>query len=243
MSRPTRRFIEIGANLLDKMFTGKYHGKKMHAPDLPLVLERAWKHGVESIIITASNLRDAHRAVELCRRHNAAHPVGTACRLHCTVGVHPTNTLRELEGYADSISAEDRAAAAAAAASAPAPAGGASGGAGAAGGAAAEEGCGNRAATAAHESSDDEEDVAALTASVGAASLSAGGAGVAAGGSAAAAGAGHPHPHHGGHHHGHGHGHGHGGHYAKPSSKAAYIAAMDALIAEGKKDGVVVAVG
>lgn len=225
MSVRTRRFIEIGANLLDKMFTGKYHGKKIHAPDLPLVLERAWKHGVESIIITSSNLRDAYRAVELCRRHNAAHPPGTACRLHCTVGVHPTNTLRELEGFPDSISAEDRAAAAAGAAAA-ASASGASGGAGAAGGA--EEGCGNRAASAAHESSDDGED--ALAADVKAVSLS---------GPSGAIGA--PDSGKSGHHGYHGHG-GHG-HHAQPRSKAEYIAAMDALIAEGTKDGVVVAVG
>ena len=77
-----RRFIDIGANLLDPMFRGVYRGKQAHAEDLDAVLERAWAAGVERIVVTAGTLADAREAVAFCERDPA--------RLSCTVGVHPT---------------------------------------------------------------------------------------------------------------------------------------------------------
>ena len=76
-----RRYIDIGANLLDPMFAGEYHGKQAHEPDLDRVLERAWAAGVDRMIVTAGTLGEARAALELCRRDP---------RLFCTVGVHPT---------------------------------------------------------------------------------------------------------------------------------------------------------
>jgi len=75
------RFIDIGANLLDEMYKGRYNDKEYHAPDLPAVLQRAWDAGMERMIITAGNLEEAKAALELAR---------TDERLFCTVGVHPT---------------------------------------------------------------------------------------------------------------------------------------------------------
>lgn len=64
-------FIDIGANLLDPMYQGSYHGsdKAYHPPDLPAVLERAWDAGVSKIIITAGNLEEAKAALALARTH------------------------------------------------------------------------------------------------------------------------------------------------------------------------------
>lgn len=47
-SSPT--FIDIGANLLDDVFQGRYHGgAQKHEPDLDAVLERASAVGVEKV--------------------------------------------------------------------------------------------------------------------------------------------------------------------------------------------------
>eukprot|EP01025_Chloroclados_australasicus_P057529 TRINITY_DN7174_c0_g1_i1.p1 TRINITY_DN7174_c0_g1~~TRINITY_DN7174_c0_g1_i1.p1 ORF type:complete len:366 (+),score=47.49 TRINITY_DN7174_c0_g1_i1:61-1158(+) len=80
-SSVSMKFIDIGANLLDGMYQGRYHGNQYHAPDLDKVLERSWQAGVEKMIITAGNLQEAKDALELAK---------TDDRLFCTVGVHPT---------------------------------------------------------------------------------------------------------------------------------------------------------
>jgi TatD DNase family protein len=95
-------FFDIGANLLDGMFQGEYHGKRLHAPDLDAVLQRAADAGVAHAIVTAGDLADARAALALARTHNARALVETSAgrpsiRLHTTVGVHPTNTS-QLEG-------------------------------------------------------------------------------------------------------------------------------------------------
>lgn len=87
----TMEFIDIGANLLDPMYAGLYHGgaTPAHPPDLPAVLDRAWAAGLRRIIITAGNLEESVAALALARTHP---------RLHCTVGVHPTR-CGEIEAY------------------------------------------------------------------------------------------------------------------------------------------------
>ncbi|VDK35252.1 unnamed protein product [Taenia asiatica] len=69
-----RKFIDIGANLTDSMFSGIYNGSQKHAPDLDHVLSRAFNLGMERIIVTAG-------AKALCC---------TDARLYYTVGCHPT---------------------------------------------------------------------------------------------------------------------------------------------------------
>jgi TatD DNase family protein len=106
--------IDIGANLLDPMYSGIYHGKDepYHPHDLENVLERAWKAGVEKILVTAGTLGEAEKAVAFCRELNERYAgntpdekgnstVGSAGnttkRLFTTVGIHPTrgNEWRE----------------------------------------------------------------------------------------------------------------------------------------------------
>jgi len=99
MRKAMATFIDIGANLLDPQFRGRYHGKRAHARDLPLVLERAGNAGVSAVLITGSNLREAAAAVTFCERHNAALQAPAAgsgtppVRLYCTAGVHPCNAM------------------------------------------------------------------------------------------------------------------------------------------------------
>lgn len=50
MSASSPTFIDIGANLLDDVFQGRYHGgSQKHEPDLNAVLERATAAGVEKV--------------------------------------------------------------------------------------------------------------------------------------------------------------------------------------------------
>jgi TatD DNase family protein len=92
MSGSSRRYIDIGANLLDGMFRGRYHGKRAHADDLPVLFDRAAEAGLSDIMVTCSNLKDARRAIDWARKHNAS--PDSRIKLTCTVGVHPTNTMQ-----------------------------------------------------------------------------------------------------------------------------------------------------
>ncbi|KAF7992898.1 hypothetical protein HCN44_005679 [Aphidius gifuensis] len=76
-----RKFIDIGANLLDPMYQGIYHGTQKHQADLDVVLKRSWDNNLSRIIITAGSLDESRQALVLAR---------TDSRLFTTVGVHPT---------------------------------------------------------------------------------------------------------------------------------------------------------
>ncbi|KAF3425317.1 hypothetical protein E2986_06232 [Frieseomelitta varia] len=76
-----RKFIDIGANLTDPMYQGIYHGSQKHLPDLDKVLERSWNNDISKIIITAGNIEESKKALEIAR---------TDERLFSTVGCHPT---------------------------------------------------------------------------------------------------------------------------------------------------------
>jgi Tat protein secretion system quality control protein TatD with DNase activity len=202
------RFVEIGANLLDGMFRGRYHGKRAHGSDLTTVLDRAAAAGMSHLMITASNLKQARLAHAMCLRHNAATGEG-GLRLFCTVGVHPTNTT-QLEFTPKKTGGAESTATPAAV-----------------GGAAAEPCC----STAKH--SDDETDLEeqlheAISrpstggAVAGHAPADAGAASAAAGAAGRAA---------------------HTALHSQPKSKEEYVAALDELIAEGKRAGTVVAIG
>ncbi|KAK9507125.1 hypothetical protein O3M35_008932 [Rhynocoris fuscipes] len=89
-----RRFIDIGANLIDSTYSGIYHSKTVHQYDLDNVLKRAWAVGLEKIIITGTSYEDSKKAYNLSQ---------TDKRLFCTVGCHPTNCLEfEKDESADS---------------------------------------------------------------------------------------------------------------------------------------------
>ncbi|XP_035733230.1 putative deoxyribonuclease TATDN1 isoform X1 [Vespa mandarinia] len=84
-----RKFIDIGANLTDPMYQGIYYGSQKHQPDLDKVLERCWDNNLSRIIITAGNMEECKKALEIAK---------TDERLFSTVGCHPTN-CNEFEEY------------------------------------------------------------------------------------------------------------------------------------------------
>ncbi|XP_076682545.1 deoxyribonuclease TATDN1 [Andrena cerasifolii] len=86
-----RKFIDIGANLTDPMYQGIYHGSQKHQPDLDKVLERSWNNNLSKLIITAGNIEESKKALEIAR---------TDERLFSTVGCHPTR-CNEFEASGD----------------------------------------------------------------------------------------------------------------------------------------------
>jgi len=79
-------FVDIGANLLDPMYSGEYRGKRRHTGDLDSVLQRAWSNKLDRIIITGGTLEESRKGLNLSK---------TDSRLFCTVGVHPTRCSSE----------------------------------------------------------------------------------------------------------------------------------------------------
>lgn len=59
--------IDIGANLLDPMYQGIYNGSQKHEPDLDKVLERSWENNLSKVIITAGNVEESKKALELAK--------------------------------------------------------------------------------------------------------------------------------------------------------------------------------
>lgn len=50
------------------MYSGVYNCSKKHEADLQQVLERSWEAGLSKIIITAGNLEDSRKALELAQQ-------------------------------------------------------------------------------------------------------------------------------------------------------------------------------
>jgi len=123
LPRKGKGFIDIGANLLDPMYTGLYFGgtKKRHEPDLDLVLKRSFcanppviaeKDGpdvkidhsiLESLFITAGTIDEGVESLALARKLNSEFPragvVGDSVplkRFYSTIGIHPTRCAQEL---------------------------------------------------------------------------------------------------------------------------------------------------
>ena len=67
------------------MYQGEYHGSKKHQPDLDAVLERAWKHDMDKMMVTSGSLNDAKTVLDIIKKHQSE---GTmfkclTCTLHC----------------------------------------------------------------------------------------------------------------------------------------------------------------
>ncbi|CAG9804555.1 unnamed protein product [Chironomus riparius] len=73
--------INIGANLTDEVFDGRYNGTRKHDSDRQQVLDKAWNIGVEKIILTVGSILECAPAFKI---------VDNDDRLFCTVGCHPT---------------------------------------------------------------------------------------------------------------------------------------------------------
>ncbi|GCB23944.1 deoxyribonuclease Tat-D [Aspergillus awamori] len=79
-SKPIR-YVDIGINLSDPVFSGSYHGKQVHDSDLDDIVQRAKDIGCQKFMVTGSDLEESRRAIQL------AHDYPGFC--YATVGVHP----------------------------------------------------------------------------------------------------------------------------------------------------------
>lgn len=57
-------FTDIGANLTDQMFQGRYNNDQKHPADYEHVLNRAWNAGLDKIIITVGTINEADEALK-----------------------------------------------------------------------------------------------------------------------------------------------------------------------------------
>ncbi len=76
------RYIDIGANLTDDMFEGKYFGKPRHDPDLDNVLDRSEEHHVPKLMVTIGSSHDITKTLAICSKRPSM--------LYPTLGIHPT---------------------------------------------------------------------------------------------------------------------------------------------------------
>jgi TatD DNase family protein len=70
------------------MFKGEYNGKSKHQADLDSVLDRATKHGLSKVIITAGDLETLKQSIDLIESYKAQSKFPGL--LYTTCGVHPT---------------------------------------------------------------------------------------------------------------------------------------------------------
>ncbi|KAG4443379.1 hypothetical protein IFR05_001168 [Cadophora sp. M221] len=77
------RFVDIGINLTDPVYTGLYHGTQRHENDLSAVVQRAIDIGCEKLIVTGSDLEHSQTAVRLAGRFPNT--------VYATIGIHPCN--------------------------------------------------------------------------------------------------------------------------------------------------------
>ena len=63
------RFIDIGANLTDSMYSGEYNGSNKHPPDLESVITRAKAAGVVKIMVTGGDLEESRAAIQMAKNH------------------------------------------------------------------------------------------------------------------------------------------------------------------------------
>ncbi|EDN09102.1 conserved hypothetical protein [Histoplasma mississippiense (nom. inval.)] len=75
------RYADVAINLGDPVFTGVYHGKKVHDNDLDDIIQRALDIGCQKLMVTGSDLDESRHAVELAKAHPGI--------CYATVGVHP----------------------------------------------------------------------------------------------------------------------------------------------------------
>ena len=93
-------YVDAGANLLDAMYQGTYHGKERHEPDLDLVLQRSYNNGIRRVISLAGTTKESEDLLALIEQLDA-----TDCEdkvsVFGTVGIHPTRCAEE---FAEKIS-------------------------------------------------------------------------------------------------------------------------------------------
>ncbi|KAK4188833.1 hypothetical protein QBC35DRAFT_407529, partial [Podospora australis] len=78
------RYIDIGINLADPIFRGRYHGKSRHPDDLAGVVSRAQEVGCTKLIVTGSSFKSSRDALKLTQEFP-----GT---VFSTAGIHPCSS-------------------------------------------------------------------------------------------------------------------------------------------------------
>ncbi|PHH91933.1 hypothetical protein CDD83_9718 [Cordyceps sp. RAO-2017] len=81
----TPRYIDIGINLADPIFRGRYHGTQRHPDDLDAVISRARQVGCSKLMVTGSDFKSARDALKLAEEYP-----GT---VYATAGIHPCSSL------------------------------------------------------------------------------------------------------------------------------------------------------
>lgn len=93
------QYVDIGVNLADDMYAGKYHGKQSHDADLDTVLARARAAGVVAQMVTAGSVDEVSSVLALLAKTQ-----GDAA-LYSTAGVHPTRSAQVEPSYLDDLGA------------------------------------------------------------------------------------------------------------------------------------------
>lgn len=75
------RYADVGINLTDSTFGGKYYGKQHHEDDTEHVIQRAVNLGCVKFMVTGSDFEESKKAIALAERYPG--------RCYATVGVHP----------------------------------------------------------------------------------------------------------------------------------------------------------
>ncbi|EON96287.1 putative family hydrolase protein [Phaeoacremonium minimum UCRPA7] len=78
------RYIDIGINLADPIFRGRYHGTSRHPDDLTAVIGRAKEVGCTKLIVTGSSFKSSRDALKLAQEYP-----GT---VYATAGIHPCSS-------------------------------------------------------------------------------------------------------------------------------------------------------
>ncbi|KAB5583652.1 endodeoxyribonuclease-like protein [Coniochaeta sp. 2T2.1] len=78
------RYIDIGINLADPIFRGRYHGTQRHPDDLKGVIQRAKEVGCTKLIVTGSSFKSSRDALKLAEEFP-----GT---VYTTAGIHPCSS-------------------------------------------------------------------------------------------------------------------------------------------------------
>ena len=104
------QYIDAGANLLDSMYQGVYHGKERHQPDLDVVLARAYENDVNRIISMAGTPKECEETLDLIEKLDRDHNQSSSnekVQVFGTVGVHPTRCAEVFAESCSSSSDED----------------------------------------------------------------------------------------------------------------------------------------
>ncbi|KIH94346.1 TatD DNase family protein [Sporothrix brasiliensis 5110] len=78
------RYIDIGINLADPIFRGRYRGKQQHPDDLAGIVQRARDVGCSRLIVTGSSFKSSRDALKLAG--------GFPNTVFTTAGIHPCSS-------------------------------------------------------------------------------------------------------------------------------------------------------